>query len=145
MNSIVAREDRPGNSVPVLSRSQGTAHSRRDDDQGNSRRAVPSFFVVFNGDEVTISSKKRPDSTPQGKKFSAQVPAPENTGEAPELRDIGTDVAAGIAGASLSSETVRNARSFGPYDIQVNRYAMKRYREAGSFRAWHPSIFETTA
>lgn len=138
MNSISVREDRPRNSVPALSR-------WRDADQGNSQRAVPSFLVVLNGDELAISSKKRPDNAPQGKEFSAQVPAPENTGGVPELRDISTDVAAGIAGVALSSETVRNARSFGPYDIQANRYAMKRYQEADSFRAWHTSTFETTA
>lgn len=145
MNAISVREDRPRSSVPVLSRWQGTADSRRDGDQRNSQTTVPSFLVVFNGDEVAISSKKRPDNAPQGKEFSAQVPAPENTGGVLGIRDISTDVAAGIAGVALSSETVRNTRSFGPYDIQANRYAMKRYREADSSSAWPTSTFETTA
>jgi hypothetical protein len=145
MNAISVRDDQPRSSVPVLSRSQDAAHYRRDGDQGNSQRAVPPFLVVSNGDKVTISSKQRSDNALQGKETSAQVTVPQNTGGVPELRDIGTDVATGIAGAALSSETVRNTRSFGPYDIQANRYAMKRYREADSFKARHASTFETTA
>ena len=131
--------------MPVVSRLQNTDLSRRDNEERNSQRAVPSFVVAFNGDEVTISSKKRPDDSSQGEAFSSQALVPENTREISELRNLSPDAAVNVAGVSVSSETVRNIRSFGPYEIQVNQYAMKRYGEAGSFRVWHTSTFEVTA
>ena len=143
MNNLAVYKDRAGASMPVVPRPQGTACSRREG-EGNSQKTVPSFLVLFNGDEVTISSGRRAGNSPQGEQFSAQAPVPQNAGTA-QLRNAAAVAAVGLAGTGLSSESVRNTRSFGPYDIQANRYAMQRYREASSFRACYTSTFETTA
>ncbi len=140
MNGIVARDDWSANSLPVLSRSQGTAQSRREREEGASQQTVPSFVVAFSGDQVTISSK-RSDTSLQGDQLPARMPVSE-AGVA-GLPDV--NPAAAAAGMSLSSETIQSTRSFGPYDVQINRYAMKRYSEASSFRGSQTSTFEITA
>ncbi len=145
VNNSILRDDRLRGALPVVSRSQNADLSRQDNEERDAQRAVPSFVVAFNSDEVTISSKKKPGDNSQGGVFSAQALVPENTREISELRNLSPDAAANITGVSVSSETVRNIRSFGPYEIQVNQYAMKRYGEAGSFRVWHTSTFEITA
>lgn len=139
-------DDRSRSAVPVLSRLPTTDRSRRDNDENQgSQRAVPSFLVVFNDDEVTISSRKQIDNDALNDRFAAGLPVPENTRQIAESRNLSPDLVVKSAGMALSSESVQNGRSFGPYDIQINRYAMKRYHEASSFRAWHTSTIEITA
>lgn len=140
MNGIATHNEWP-RSLPVLSRSQGAAYSRRDGEERASQQTVPSFVVAFSGDQVTISSK-RSDTSSQGDELPARMPASEAAGQAglPDIRS-----AAATAGVSLSSESIQGTRSFGPYEIQINRYAMKRYGEASSFRGSQTSTFEITA
>lgn len=144
-NNSIIREERPRSTMPVVSRLQNTDLSRRDNEERHSRVVVPSFVAAFTGDEVTISSKKRPRDNSQGEVLSAEALVPEITREISQLRGLSPDAAASIPGVSLSSETVRDVRSFGPSEIKVNRYAVKRYDEASSFRVWHTSTFEVTA
>lgn len=145
MNSMAVPEARSRTILPALSRSQDAAGSRRGGVEKSAQKAVPSFFVIFNGDEVTISSKKSSCNAVGGEQLSSQVAVSGNTVEISGLPDVGSGAAVSAAGVSLSSETVRNTRSFGPCDIQANRYAMQRYRQASSFRARDTSTFEITA
>lgn len=143
VNNSIIREDRLKGAVPVLSRLQNTERSRQEN-QEKPQRAVPSFFVVFDDDEVMIASKKRSDNYAQSSKIPARVA--EDPGTISESRSVVYDLAAAkTVAVSPTSEAVRSAISLGPYDCEVNQYAMKRYQEAGSLRALHTSTFEITA
>ena len=143
VNNGIAREDRLRDATPVLSRLQNTEHSRQEN-QERPQRVVPSFFVVFDDDEVTIASKKRSDNYAQSREFPARVA--EDHGTISESRNMVYDVAVTkTAGISPTSEAVRSAITLGSYDLEINRYAVKRYQEASSLRVWHTSTFETTA
>lgn len=145
-NNGILSDDRSRSGVPVLFRPQNADRSRRDNNENQaSQRAVPSFLVVFNEDEVTISSRKQAENEALKDRLSARLPVPESTREIAEFRNLSRDPVVSSAGISQSSESVQGGRSFGPYDIQIGRYALRRYHEASSFRAWQTSTFETTA
>ena len=141
VNNGIAREDRLRDATPVLSRLQNTEHSRQEN-QERPQRVVPSFFVVFDDDEVTIASKKRSDNYAHSREFPARVV--EDRGTISESGNMVYDLAVTkTTGISPSSEAVRGAMSLGSYGLEINQYAMKRYQEATSLRLWHTSTFET--
>ncbi len=131
--------------VPALSQPQYTEYSRQDSEENkNSQQAVPSFLVVFNGDEVTISSKKRGEENAlQGQSCEA-VPLSQTGNQIAQRPDLMPEAVLNSTGILQTSENVSDGRSFGPYGIEMNQYAAKRYQQASSLRHWHTSTFEVT-
>ncbi len=142
INHGIFRDDTRKTALPALSRLDSGGPRRDRAENRNLQKAAPSFLVIFNDDEVAISTNKKPENGAL-QRFTALVPVPEDTGQIAGSRDLSPEAAVMHASVPLSSETVQNGRSFGPYDIRISRYAMRRYDEASTFKVRH-ATFEIT-
>ena len=142
MNAIVFSTEniktRP--QVPVISEARRGEDARRDDGgEADSRKALPSFLAAF--DRVAISSQKKTVQAADDR-VVAYVPATVTLKPVTTERKTSSEAAVNHAAAATGSVIVRDGRAAGPYDLNVQTMAMKRYGEASSYRNWHPTTFE---
>ncbi len=142
MNAIVISteniETRP--QVPVISEARRGEDARRDSGgDAESRRALPSFLSTF--DRVAISSHKKTVQAADDC-VVAYVPATVTLKPVTTEKKTSSEMAVNHSAAATGSEIARDGRAAGPYDLNVQTMAMKRYGEASSYRNWHPTTFE---
>lgn len=142
MNAIVISTEnvktRP--QVPVISEARRGEDARRDNGgDADSRKALPSLLGVF--DRVAISSHKKAVQAADAR-VVACVPATVTLKPVTKEKKTTSEMAVNHAAAATGSEIARDGRAAGPYDLNVQTMAMKRYGEASSYRNWHPTTFE---
>jgi len=143
---IAAENARTGaNALAIRETRRGENLQREDRQSAGSRRALPSFLVAFDGDEVAISSGK--DTAVKGvqEQYPVHVPSPASR-QAIEAQKNKPEQAlrVRVAGSAVESGPVSYAAGIGPYDARVSTVAMKRYGEASSYRNSSSSSFELT-
>ena len=126
--------------VPVISEARRGEDARRDNGgDADSRRALPSLLGAF--DRVAISSHKK-TVQPADDRIVAYVPATVILKPVTTEKRTSSEMAVNHTAAATGSEIARDGRAAGPYDLNVQTMAMKRYGEANSYRNWHPTPFE---
>ncbi|MEN6476744.1 MAG: hypothetical protein ABFC75_01995 [Rectinema sp.] len=142
MNAIVISTEniktRP--QVPVISEARRGEDARRDNGgDADSRKALPSFPGAF--DRVAISSHNKTVQTADGRVVH-YVPTAATLRPVTTEKKTSSEMAVKHTAAATGSEIARDGRAGGPYDLNVQTMAMKRYGEASSYRNWHPTTFE---
>ena len=142
MNAIVISTEniktRP--QVPVISEARRGEDARRDNGgDADSRKALPSFISAF--DRVAISSRKNTVQVSDDH-VVAYEPVTVTLKPVATEKKTSSEIAVNHTAAATGSEIARDGRAAGPYDLNVQTMAMKRYGEASSYRNWHPTTFE---
>ncbi|MBP7527829.1 MAG: hypothetical protein KA801_07885 [Syntrophorhabdaceae bacterium] len=126
--------------VPVISEARRGEDARRDNGgDADSRKALPSLPGAF--DRVAVSSHKKTVQAADDR-VVAYMPATVTLKPVTTEKKTGSEMAINHAAAATGSEIARDVRAAGPYGLNVQTMAMKRYGEANSYRNWHPTTFE---
>lgn len=143
---ITAQNLRTGILAPTIREMQRGESPRREDREGAaSHKGLPSRFVPFESDDVTVSSGRKPAPGGAREQLPVHVPASGSPQTMEERRD-GQDGVLTVKGpgSAVESGVIRYTVNVGPYDTSVSTVAMRKYGEASSHRAWRPGTFEVT-
>jgi len=126
--------------VPVISEARRGEDARRDNrGDGDSRKTLPSFSGAF--DRVAISPHNKTVQAADDR-VVPYMPAAATLKPVATEKKTSSEMAVKHAAAATGGEIARDGRAGGPYDLNVQTMAMKRYGEASSYRNWHPTTFE---